>query len=492
MDRTTRHALILTVLAAAATGTPVAAQDAVADDVMTVPAPDDELMAAPGDDAIDETFRYEAHWQALVDTERYDEAVEMARRWVNDASIQFGDHSAETFIPNLHLAESHYLAEDPANAVAAYSEAIKSGERAFGVFSPVLVQPLMRLGQIFQQQSDDEAAVSVLMRAKDITHRNAGIYNLEQAPIVDLLTESFWSLGDVRQATREQRLRYGTAERAYADDDPNRVPALHKWASFNARIGRMSDSRKLYHKALDILEDNYGENDLRLVDTLYRIANSVVPTGEGQNAYYPREGALALKRAIEIYKAQEFVDQADVLTAQSRLGDWYMLNGRRNRALTLYQTSIDEARADGVDEAVIDRVFGAPRLLSTPPRTVGMTSSERVRALESPRVVIAQYDLDARGYARNVRVIEDTMGLVSTTKLLRARIMGMQHRPRFVNGKAVPTYGLRFEYTFNENNSGELGQRGPYVLEEVDEAVDSAPVETAASEEAVEPDTTTN
>ncbi|MEO1574940.1 MAG: tetratricopeptide repeat protein, partial [Pseudomonadota bacterium] len=337
------------------------AQDAAAVDEDRALGPEPAAELAPGNEAVSEAFRYEAHWQAKVDADLIDEAIDIATSWVNAATVQYGDDSAEAFVPTLRLAETHYINDDPAKSVAAYLDAIKVGERNFGAVSPLLVKPLQRLGQIYQQQDDDEAAISALMRAKDITHRNAGIFNIEQGPIVDLLTESFWSMGDIRQATREQRFLFGTAEKTYGDDNPNLVPALHKWARHNARIGRLSDSRQIYHRALEVMENTYGPNDLRLIDTLYRMANTLVPAGAGgqDNQYYPREGAIALSRAIDIYQAQEFVDNEDVLTAQARLGDWYMRNDRRNRALDTYQSAIDQARASGIDEASIDRQFGA-------------------------------------------------------------------------------------------------------------------------------------
>lgn len=436
-----------------------------------------ETSAPVGDPAVSEAFRYEAHWQAQLDAEKFDEAVEVATSWINEAKVQFGDDAPETFVPMLRLAETHYVNDDPAKAVATYFEAVKVGERAFGPVSMVLVQPLLRTGQIYQQQGDNEAAISALLRAKDITHRNAGIFNVEQGPIVDMLTESFWSMGDVRQATREQRFLFGTAEKSYGPDSPDLVPALQKWALHNARIGRLSDSRQLFYEAIDILEKSYGPDDLRLVDTLYTMANTLEPRHYQENQYYPREGAIALRRAIDIYQAQEFVDADDVLTAQARLGDWYMRNDRRNKGLEVYQAAIDEARATGVDEALLDRQFGAPRLLTRAVATVGMTNSERERARKEIRKVVFEYDLDVRGNVRNVRVIEDSLGLVSTIRILRAQIKELKHRPRWVDGQRVPHFGMRYEVIFD-----------PTKREAMHSAYFSRPEQTAAKTASEEPE----
>ncbi|MFK7886926.1 MAG: tetratricopeptide repeat protein [Gammaproteobacteria bacterium] len=418
---------------------------------------DTEQASAPADESSrldEESFRYQREWEALNDERRHQEAADLAITWYNDAVIQFGEHSAPAAAALRYQGDSYLSMNNAVLAAKAYNDSIKAAERSVGVFDSSLVSPLTSLGMVYLEQGDYDASVSALMRAKDITHRNQGIFNLEQSVIVDVLTETYANQGELRQATREQKFLLGTAAKTYGDANPELVPALQKWAKWNARIGRYPDARRNFYRAIDILEETYGPNDLRIVETLNMIARSFY---DNTNTHHPREGSVALRRAVEIYRQQEFVDQADLLRQQSRLADWYMLAQRRTRGVRTYSEAIAEAKATGLDEETIDATFGLPRVLGLMRQPLGLT---RVQLADlgddGPHRVIFEFDLDKAGRARNVRVIEDTLDLISVVKTLRLRLVNSVFRPRFVDGQPMPTFGMRIKYdVFPQDNAAQ-------------------------------------
>jgi len=388
---------------------------------------------------------YPAQWQVLTDAGDHAAAIDLAKTWAADAARQYGDGADESFVPLTRLGESYESAAQYVLAARAYEDAIEIAQSKRGVFDMAMIEPLLGLGRVLSARGEYESAVSSLMRAKDITHRNLGIFNAEQAPIVGELTESYVGLGEVRQATREQRFLFGAREKQLGADNPDLVPALQEWATWNARIQRFPDARRIFYRAIEILENAYGPNDLRIVETLNMIARSFYMNADST---YPREGAQALRRAVAIYESQEFVDQADLMRARTKLADWYMISGSRSRAVDAYEDTIATAKAAGVDEDLIEARYGIPRMLRTSSTPIGLWPHEREKLGNETRHVILEYDVDKRGRPRNIRVIEDTVKLVDTLKLLRNRVAATVYRPRFVDGKAVPTFGVRQQFDF--------------------------------------------
>jgi tetratricopeptide (TPR) repeat protein len=398
---------------------------------------------ADGETPAEQTVFYYQQWQELNAAKRHAEAAEVAQTWYNAAVVQFGEYSQAAAAALLYLGDSHLELGNAALAAAAYTDSVKAAERSAGPFDSSLVKPLLRVGMVYLEQGDHEASVDALMRAKNITHRNQGIYNLEQGVIVDVLTESYEALGELRQATREQQFLFGTAEKAYGENSPELVPALQKWASWNARKGNFPAARRAFYRAIDILEREYGPNDLRIVDTLNLIARSYFRSFSDHS---PREGSVALRRAIDIYRNQEFVDQADLLRQQTRLGDWHMLTPSRKRAIKTYKKSIAEAREAGLDDDIINAAFGVPRILSVTKEPLGLTRMQMEELADGPYLVKFEFDLDKTGRVRHIKVLEDSMGFVTITKVLRTRLASTVFRPRFVDGEPVSTFGSHMTY----------------------------------------------
>lgn len=433
---------------------PAVTQEAAESPVATdaAPAPDDDAYAVGIEGP------YARNWRQLMADGEHEAAADLAGTWVADATRRFGEEDYHTFLPLIRLAQAHERAGDLGAALRAYDGAVTVGERRLGVFDPALVEPLTGMGRVLANQGDHEAAVSRLMRAKDITHRNAGIFNEQQIEIVDILTEAYVGLGELRQATREQHFIFAAQEKIHGPDSLALIPALQKWAQWNARTNRFADARRLYHRAIETLEKNYGPNDLRLIETLNMIARSFY---RNPTTSHPREGAYALQRAVEIYKAQEFVDQADLLRAQTRLGDWFMLSGLRSRSIEEYEKAVGEALEAGVDEELIDTMYGYPKLLRTNKVPIGVLARQVRQVSDGPRHILVEFDVDKRGRARNIRVIEDTVDLVSVVQVVRERIALSTFRPRFENGEPVVTHGVRKLFQFEVGDTDAVPQDPP-------------------------------
>ncbi|MFK7887472.1 MAG: hypothetical protein AB8G16_11485 [Gammaproteobacteria bacterium] len=399
-------------------------------------------------------FRYQEQWQALTDADDHAAAADLAKTWVNDTKRQFGDGAAETFLPLTFLADSYAASDQNQLAIITYQDAIEVGEIEIGVFARALLDPLVKLSELLKANDQHNEAVTALVRAKDITHRVEGIYNTEQTGIIEKLSDVYLLLNDVRQATREQKLLLSSESREVGYDSPALVPALHRWADFNVKINRRRDARRFLHDAVEILEKAYGPDDIRIAETLKLIAETF---RSDQSSVRPREGLKALRRVVDIYQAQDNVDQADLLKAKSSLGDWYLTTGRRSRGLETYENAVIAAREAGLSDAAINKLYAKPEPLTTTDQPEGSNriglqrksefwSSVMIDKLDGS--IIFEFDVNERGFPKNIRVVEDTIGRARMVNMLRTWVAAVVYRPKFENGEAVVTYGLRREFEF--------------------------------------------
>ncbi len=251
--------------------------------------------------------------------------------------------------PFLCLGEALYGLKNYKAAAVAFSSSIEQLTVSAGVFDPRLIQPLEGLGKTLMRMGQLEQAEDVLSQAKDLTHRNFGIYNLVQSDIVNRLTRSYFERGELTDATREQKFLLRANEETYGEA-PQLLPALRRMAKWQERVGRSDLARGTYRRALKIMDRAYGPDDLRRVGPLRDFARSYLNTPRGADRVMSGAGAKALVEVVNLYERQEFTDAVDVAKAWGELGDWYVVGGRRRLAHAAYAEAGTVLRsADGVN-----------------------------------------------------------------------------------------------------------------------------------------------
>ncbi len=336
-------------------------------------------------------------------------------------------------------------------------EALRIASKIMDPFDESLVEPLTELGRLRLAQEDGDEAELFLLRAKDITHRTAGIYNVEQDEVLDDLTSAYMLQSRTQQADRQQELRLRAARETYGNT-PKIIEALHNYASWNASLKRFPKVRVALEEAVEILEENYGVNDPRLIDTL-KLRSELYR--QHPTISTPKAGEEAMQRVVDIYSAQEYVDQVDLLKARTDLGDWYLLgmDETHRKGIRYYKKSVKQAIEDNVDPKLIDKFYGDPELVffySVQRTMYGDTDSDEPVVSGKIRV---RYTVGTNGKTRNIRFIEDTVNNPTVTDDIYGRVQSALFRPRFVNGKAVKTRNVEQEFEILQTGNGlELGQ----------------------------------
>ncbi len=384
--------------------------------------------------AAEEFFRQGDVGQAL-------EATRVAKNMVMESE---GETSELLIIPTqvearILFGDGQYL-----KAADAFDQVIALVESRDGMFSHDLIPPLTESAVAYRESGNHEQAVANLRRAKFITHRDSGIMNLEQVPIIDALTETLMSGREFLEADREQRFAMQVFERRYGEEDPEVVDGIYRLARWYRRTGQYPRARALYRRAIGILETAFGLDDMSLVTPLRGIAATYQLQGTRRG-----EGEKSLLRAIALFEKQE--DNVDLVEYGENLialGDWYLLSSKRKRAQEVYARAWKAiVDATGSPERA-EVMLGVPtRLRYVPPHpsqfeNIRWTTEEKV-----DRYVDAFFTVTAEGTVKDIEVASSNAPH-RVKREVRLAVGSARYRPRLVDGVPAETDGVQLRQVF--------------------------------------------
>ena len=233
-----------------------------------------------------------------------------------------------------------------------YQRSIHIIENHKGVFAPELLTSLNLLGSLYYDNSNYELATNAFRRAQHITHRNAGVYSLEQLKFIDWITLIDVNSSRLKDADKQQRFYYTINVQNYGEDDPRMLPAMNKMADWFKASGQLREARRTYEKALAVIEKyELGATEklkpLRGLSTVIFLKGSCcadAPLGE----------------ALQIVMTDPGSDHVDKLDALVHLADMHMIRKKGGAAKKYYQHAWDRL---GIENPLTRELFGTPELL---------------------------------------------------------------------------------------------------------------------------------
>ncbi len=389
-------------------------------------------------------------WEQLVDdlvSGNQDHARVMARQLFDEFVALYGENGWEVGLPGTYLGLLQLDRGDTTLAIQRLEKSITLIEEHFGQFDPRLVAPLKATAVGYLQQNDHTSAVAALRRAQNLTHRQSGVYNTDQLPILDTLITAQKGNRTSRAADALMRFNLRVHEQAFGPNDPRIVAALirsgdheaNKGASALGRTraqGNKSFRRAMSHldKAISILELHYGPDDPRLLVPLRAIAATKLKKGSGRGV-----AVDALERMVQIVSSLGGTDAPDVARQMVEMGDHLTL-WSDPRARDVYAAAWDLLPDTPEYDGARRELFGEPiRLTAASALEMRLRSrpwrKNRVNFLE------LEYVVKANGRARNFETIDGNVPLETRHALLR-RLAQARFRPRMVDGEVVDTEGL--------------------------------------------------
>lgn len=388
--------------------------------------------------------------------------------------------------------------EEIRQSIEKYRERVARLQAEHGAYDPQLSEALLSLGLSLSAVDDHAAAADAFRTALHISRVNHGLHNMEQRPYLELLIQENSILNRQEELYKNYHYLYWLYKRNYGDNDPRLLPVIYRVARWYMDAYRrmsglgpyryLADARDLYNRAIEIIEQNYGENDPRLVTPLYELAMdhyymAVRASREDEIEkdmdmefrtvtradYYSRDeresardrvldnyyaGRQALDRIIEIHDASPDLTAKSQAFALIYLGDWNMLFDNHLSAIEEYEKAYDLLTKNDDGGHTVEQVFGNPRRLPTVAMTEREPEKEKENASgtgdDSPYAVVA-FDVLSNGRARNIRVVETRPEKSSkVVRMVRRMVAGTKFRPRFEDGKPVKTTDVNIKYIIDE------------------------------------------
>ena len=358
-------------------------------------------------------------------------------------------------------SQGHYL-----EAMEVLDPGLEFIEEKANPFSTTLMNAIMARGLTQSELDYFEEAEESFRRAQHISHRVGGVYTPRQLEIINYITKLNLRQGKLLAADREQAFNLRISEQAYGKDSEELVPILRRLGAYFASRGKMiplSDvpdfryyrdslfrqSINLYKRAIKIIEDNYGANDLRLVEPLRGLARARLLQITNRSA-----SEAALERALSIVDSNPDTDLPDRVKAMIRLADIYTITGDR-RSSGIYLQAWEMMQENAAYKQLSAEIFGTPTRLHPEVSGVLYLARKPDAALKGDveLYINVAYSVRANGRVTNIHLLDKNVPNAQV-RYMRARLAETRFRPRILDGELVATDNLMIHQTFEVIDSG--------------------------------------
>ncbi len=319
-----------------------------------------------------------------------------------------------------------------------------------------------------------EEAEDSFRRAQHVVHRNGGVYSPEQLTILDFLTSVNLTGSDPVAADQQQKFKLRVSEQAYGEKSEELIPILQEIGGYFARRGeetpliptknhesfihlervnqefeRASELRyyrdsmfrlalSSYERAIEIIEDNYGVNDLRVIEPLKGLAAARM-----FQITHKKAASKALERVLSIVENSPDTDVPDRAQALIELADMYVMNGDR-RSTETYERAWQLLSDDPAHAVLRAQYFGSPKKLYSKKRDIRYLYRTPDAALKDPDAqlfVEVSYAVRTDGSVNRIRLLDRNLPNKHVA-MVRGQMEQTKYRPRMIDGEVVETEGL--------------------------------------------------
>ncbi|MCI0517948.1 MAG: tetratricopeptide repeat protein [Woeseiaceae bacterium] len=397
-------------------------------------------------------------YKSSIENGMYEEADTLAKRIIELSIKLYGINSRDSAKALTNLGTVQYHNKDFDSAQLNYQAAIDIIERIEDRLHADLINPLKGLGAAQLAAGRPDLAKDTFDRAVHVSHVNEGPHNLQQVDMLDALTETYLTVGEVDEALDVQEKVVNLQLRNVDLESEAAIPALEREALWMHRMQRYNAERNSYRKIIRILEKTRGSDDIALIPPLTGLGKSylfVEPYDPEMQSYTPASGGeVYLKRALRIAEESPQSDWEILRGSMLALGDFYTLSGRESRATRAYTEvweflSADEeripSRARDLESSVVFQDISPTLYYNSARQDYAATPPEN---FERGTIVVG-YAIDTSGQAGNIRLIEARPpGLVEMQHEVMREVRDLIHRPRLENGSVVPVDDLTYTHEF--------------------------------------------
>jgi tetratricopeptide (TPR) repeat protein len=302
-----------------------------------------------------------------------------------------------------------------------------------GEYSSTLIEYYRGLGRAYIRSAQYQQAIVTLEQAQHISQRHLGLFNVEQAALLDDITTAYLGLGNTVDAQKTQLERLDNAIRRFGPEDPRVIPFRYTLARYYEQSRLPESAREQYEEVLTSQESRLGSNDAGLLPPLRELAALDLLVAQGVNP----ERRDRLAAVLEENPAAPPVERGLSLAF---LGDWAIVTGDAEAARGYYREAWSALQADTkVDAAAY---FRKPTMIDFVAPLSAVDRAERSRPYTWTEIVL-EFDVSAEGFPSDVRVVtRDPQTTTLQTRYSR-RMRETHFRPRLVEGDPVATSNVR-------------------------------------------------
>ncbi len=115
-----------------------------------------------------------------------------------------------------------------------------------------LVDPYRGLGRAYIKAARYPEAITASSQAQHISQRNLGLFNVEQAPLLDDITTAYLGIGDTVEARKMQLERLDNAIRRFGADDQRVIPFRYQLAEYYQQSRLTVSAREQYARGAEV------------------------------------------------------------------------------------------------------------------------------------------------------------------------------------------------------------------------------------------------
>ena len=367
---------------------------------------------------------------AFIDIRDYSAALTPAQTVVDEQREQ-RDAEYPADLAALGLIQAELRATD--DALDHLVAAIEIVETAEGATSPTLIEYYRGLGRTYIKGGRYQEAIVSLEQAQHISQRNLGLFNVEQAPLLDDITTAYLGLGDTVEARKMQVERLDNAIRRFGADDPRVIPYRYTLARYYEQSRLPESAREQYEEVLKAEETRLGSGNAGLLAPLRELVALDLLVAQ---AVDPERR----DRLVALLEENGEASPAERGLSLALLGDWEIVAGNPAAARDYYRQAWTAMQANpGLDVAAY---FGKPTMIDFVPPLSPVDRAERSRPYTWAEIAL-DFDVSADGLPMNVRVATRDQQTTALQSRYSRRLRETHFRPRLVDGVPVATTNVR-------------------------------------------------
>jgi tetratricopeptide (TPR) repeat protein len=312
-------------------------------------------------------------------------------------------------------------------------DAIEIVESAEGPYSPTLIEYYRGLGRAYIKAAQYQEAIGSLEQARHISQRNLGLFNVEQAPLLDDITTAYLGLGDTIEARDAQVERLDNAIRRFGAADPRVIPYRYTLAKYYEQSRLPDSAREQYQEVVKAEESRSGPSDAGLLAPMRELVALDLLVGQGADT-------AQHDRLVALLEQNQTASPIERGLSLALLGDWAIVTGDAAAARDYYRQAWSTLETN--PEIDVAAYFSKPVMVDFIPPLSPVDRNERSRPYTWAEIAL-EFDVSAEGLPSEVRVATRDPQTASLQSRYTRRMRETHFRPRLVGGEPVATSNVR-------------------------------------------------